>query len=204
MKRRNQASSRQISFSYLLIGSLAFLFFNVAMAQKSTPSTFKEEYAIFGIYLQNDSSTTNALGKDIWKKHFEADSMFPRIECFSADNRQILRLFFHYGGFRNSVAEFELLFTPSHYRKNKKVVSVKSAEFVSKNGVRLGMTRAQLIRIIGTNYKQNTTGEYEELIYYTDDTNNGILKKLGGVAYFIKCNFRKGKLCQYNFGFEYP
>jgi hypothetical protein len=204
MTRRNQASSWQIFFSCFLIGSLAFLFLNVAMAQKPTPSAFKEEYAIFGIYLQNDSSTEKVLGKEIWNKHFEADSMFPRIECFSADGGQILRLFFHYGGFKNSVAEFELLFTPSKYHKNKKVVNVKSPEFVSKNGVRLGMTKAQLIRIIGTNYKQNTTGGYEDLIYYTEDTNSGILKKLGGVAYFIKCKFRKGRLCQYNFGFEYP
>jgi hypothetical protein len=204
MIKRNQASSWQILFSRLLICSLAFLFLNVAMAQKPSSAAFKEEYAIFGIYLQNDSSTEKILGKEIWNKHFEADSMFPRIECLGADSRQMLRLFFHYGGFKNSVAEFELLFTPSKYQKNKNVVSVKSLEFVSKNGVRLGITKAQLIRLIGTNYKQNTMGEYEELIYYTENTNSGILKKLGGVAYFIKCKFKKGRLCQYNFGFEYP
>jgi hypothetical protein len=204
MIKRNQASSWQILFSRLLICSLAFLFLNVAMAQKPSSAAFKEEYAIFGIYLQNDSSTEKILGKEIWNKHFEADSMFPRIECLGADSRQMLRLFFHYGGFKNSVAEFELLFTPSKYQKNKNVVSVKSLEFVSKNGVRLGITKAQLIHLIGTNYKQNTMGEYEELIYYTENTNSGILKKLGGVAYFIKCKFKKGRLCQYNFGFEYP
>jgi hypothetical protein len=83
-------------------------------------------------------------------------------------------------------------------------VKVEPDVFESKNGIKLGMSESKVISLIGKKYKTTNTSKYKELIYYTEDTERGILKQLGGVAYFIKCRFVKNKLCQYNFGFEYP
>jgi hypothetical protein len=204
MIKRNQVNKKTQLFHKLLLSITCVLTALIGSSQSNKNTQFKEEYAIFGINLQDDNSTEKVLGKNIWEMHFEADEMFPRIECFNKDKHQILRLFFFYGGVQNSVAEFEVLYTPKKYKRNKKSISTAADIFKSNNGVSLGMSKSKVISLIGNHYKIKKTANYEELIYYTEDTNKGILKKIGGVAYFIKCRFIKGKLCQYNFGFEYP
>jgi hypothetical protein len=205
MIKRNQVNNNKIKLARkLFLSAISLLLVFLSFSQKNNNTSFKEEYAIFKIYLQDDKSTEGILGKNIWKKHFEANEMFPRIECISNNNRQILRLFFHYGGLQNSVAEFELLYMPQSYKKDRNVVKIDKSTFISKNGVELGMSKLSVINLIGKNYKVKNTKKYEELLYYTEDTTSGILKKIGGVAYFIKCRFVNGKLNQYNFGFEYP
>jgi hypothetical protein len=192
------------NFLKYFLSGIVVLFFAKGALSQTNKTSFREELGISNIYLEDATSLQKVLGKNIWDKHFEANEMFPRIECLNKEKTQILRLFFFYGGAKNNVAEFELLYLPLKYKKPKQIVSTNIVQFKSTNGIQLGMTKQAVIKIIGKNYKTEKKDGFEQITYYTDDTTKGILKKLSGVAYFIKCKFKNGKLWQYNFGFEYP
>ncbi|MGN6213653.1 hypothetical protein [Parafilimonas sp.] len=189
------------------IQSIVYFFFSLALfaQQKQTSNTFPIEKSICQIYLEDETTTTKALGANIWSKHFEADSMFPRIECINKSGTEGLRLFFHYGGTQNAVAEFELFYIPIGYKRPTKAVVLSTCQFKSGHNIMLGLSKEQVVTILGKSFEVVAKEDNrEEIKYYTDNPNAEVLKKYGGVAYFIKCIFEKNKLVQYNFGFEYP
>lgn len=183
-----------------------YIFFSVALfaQRKQNLNLFPIEKSICNIYLQDEKTTTKILGANIWDKHFETDSMFPRIECVNKNGSEGLRLFFHYGGVKNAVAEFELFSIGKRYKRPAKAITFNTYQFKSGHNITLGLTRRQIVNILGKNFKSTKGKNEEEIKYYTDDPNTEVLKKYGGVAYFIKCHFKNDKLVQYNFGFEYP
>jgi hypothetical protein len=174
-------------------------------SQKQNPSdSFPIEKSVFNIFLAEKKTLTKVLGINAWDKQFEADSMFPRIECLNKNKTEGLRLFFHYGGVKNSVAEFELFLTGGNYIKPAKAYALRITRFRTGKGIVLGLTKNQVIAILGKNGKHKKGLSGDELSYYTNNPNTSVLKVYNAVAYFIKCKFSKGKLIKYNFGFEYP
>lgn len=184
----------------ILYSFSSMLFF--AQKQKSVPFTMEE--SVCNIFLQDDRTTTKVLGAGIWEKHFEADGMFPRIECINENGTQGLRLFFHYGGSKNVVDEFELFEIGKGYKKPSRAIILKECEFKSGNRIALGMSKQQIIDIIGKRFISVREKEDEVMKYYTADQNATVLKKYRGVAYFITCRLKNNRLVQYNFGLEYP
>jgi hypothetical protein len=184
---------------------IIYIFFSlISFAQKQNLNPFPVEKSISNIYLQDEKTTTKILGANIWDKHFEADSMFPRIECINKNGSEGLRLFFHYGGVKNAVAEFELFSIGKGYKRPAKAVKYNIRQFKSGHNITLGLSKQQVLKILGKKFK-STKGKSEEKIkYFTDDPNTEVLKKYRGVAYFINCHFKDNKLVRYNFGFEYP
>lgn len=172
--------------------------------QQKKIEAFPIEKSVSNMHLQDPHTTTSVFGPDAWNKHFEADDMFPRVECVNINKTQGLRLFFHYGGTKNAVAEFEIFLVNKDYRKPDKAIQLKVDEFKSGAGVSLGLSREEVISLLGKRYKSMKKNEEEEIVYYTDDPNSDVLKIYNEIAYFIKCRFRKGRLVKYNFGFEYP
>lgn len=166
--------------------------------------SFPIEKSVYNIFLEDRKSLTSVLGINAWDKQFEADSMFPRIECLNKNKNEGLRLFFHYGGAKNCVAEFELFEVDKKYVKPVKAFLLSTTRFRTGKGLVLGITKKQVIAILGKNCKHKKRLLIEEFVYHTDNPNSNVLKAYNAVAYFIKCEFNKGKLVKYNFGFEYP
>lgn len=188
--------SLQLLF-YILFGLSLF-------AQKQTAIPFVIEKSVCNIFLQDETTTTKVLGNDIWDNHFEANNMLPRIECINKNGTEGLRLFFFYGGIKNAVAGFEVFSINKGYKKNVKAITLNITQFKSGNNIILGMSKQKVVNIIGKDFTSTKGKNKEEIKYYTDNPNSRVLKKYGGVAYFISCRFINNKLVQYNFGFEYP
>jgi len=187
-----------------LLTVVCFFISFTLFAQKQNAKPFTADISVCNIYLEDERTTTKILGRDIWNKHFEADSMLPRIECVNKSGTQGLRLLFHYGGTKNAVAQFELFEIKKGYKKPAKAVVFQNCDFKSGNKIMLGMDRQRLISIIGKNFKSSRKKNVEQIRYYTNDANAEILKKYDAVGYFIECRFKNNKLVNYSFGFEYP
>src|SRR4051812_10625237 len=112
-----------------LIQTVIYLCFSInLLAQpKQSSTTFPIEKSVNHIFLQDESTTIKQLGTNSWDKHFEADSMLPRIECINKTATEGLRLFFHYGGTKNSVAEFELLIISKEYKRPSQAISLNTS-----------------------------------------------------------------------------
>lgn len=164
--------------------------------QRLVPDT-----AVNGIRLNDYVSTEKVLGKNSWNKLFEQGKSLPRIELVNKPGTQALRLFFHYGGSKNAVDEFEILHIDSTYKAPKQVVALAAGEFVSSRNIKLGMSREEVVKILGANYKAHVDGSTERLAY-TMNEKAGFVKRYNQFGYYIKCIFSKGILVKYAFGFD--
>jgi hypothetical protein len=165
------------------------------------PARLVPDTAVNGIRLDDYNTTEKVLGKNIWNKQFEQAGSLPRIELVNKSKTQALRLFFHYGGSKNAVDEFEILCIDSTYKTPKQAVLIKDELFVTSRKIRLGITREEIVKILGNNYKTNTTGNTERLVYVLDQK-SGFVKRYNQYQYYIKCILNKGVVVKYAFGFE--
>ncbi|WP_142687372.1 hypothetical protein [Chitinophaga polysaccharea] len=157
--------------------------------------------AVNGIRLNDYVSTEKVLGKNIWNKLFEQGKSLPRIELVNKSKTQALRLFFHYGGSKNAVDEFEILLIDSTYKAPKQVVVLPAEVFVSSRKIRLGISREEVVKILGNNCKTHANGSTEQLTYAMNEK-AGFVKRYNQFGYYIKCIFSKGILVKYAFGFD--
>jgi hypothetical protein len=181
----------------LIFLSLLFVFtFSKGQQHKSfIPDTMVIQIKI------NDIGTTEAiLGKNIWQCLFESKGNLPRIELINKTKNQSLRLIFHYGGSKNSVDEFEILKIDSFYKIPTQAKVLKIDTFVTGNGIKLGISKDEIVRILGNNYKSNAKGKIEELLY-TLDSKAAFVKRYNQFEYYIRCLFKNGILVKYSFGF---
>ncbi|OKS88203.1 hypothetical protein RG47T_3667 [Mucilaginibacter polytrichastri] len=147
------------------------------------------------------------LGKNSWGREFEKEDGFgmPRIEVTNADKTQLLRLGFFEGDFENNVQAFQIQYLPANYKRSAKTAKINTPAFISALNIKLGMTKAEVIKRIGNSYKSTKDKGFAKLKWYTNDPNSAFLKEYKAVGYSIECKFdTSGKLTQYYFGFEYP
>jgi hypothetical protein len=202
---------RLIMKTYIKGLILCFIVFLMAASayaqQKATANLFNHDIGVSGIKLQSANSTTVVLGKNAWNGKFEKEDGFgmPRIEVINADKTQLLRLGFFEGDFENNVQAFQIQYLPANYKLSAKTAKINTPAFISALNIKLGMTKADLIKRIGNSYKASKDKGSAKLKWYTNDPNSSFLKEYKAVGYTIECKFdTNGKLSQYYFGFEYP
>jgi len=157
--------------------------------------------SVNNININDYKSTELILGKSIWNKQFEHAGSLPRIEIVNKTRTQILRLFFHYGGSKNSVDEFEIMNIDSVYKIPKQAIYLKDDQFITSNKICLGISKMDLVKKLGNSYKSSISGGIERLVYIIDNKSN-FVKRYNQYRYYIKCTFRNDTLIKYSFGFE--
>ncbi|MEI3800488.1 hypothetical protein SAMN05660461_6406 [Chitinophaga ginsengisegetis] len=180
---------------------IAVLVLSIQYSNAQQRVRFVPDTAVNSIHLNDYSTTEKVLGKNIWNKQFEQAKSLPRIELVNKSKTQALRLFFHYGGSKNAVDEFEILCIDSTYKMPKQTVLISDELFVTSRKIRLGITREEIVKILGDNYKTATAGDTEGLAYVLDQK-SGFVKRYNQYRYYIKCTLNKGVLVKYAFGFE--
>lgn len=175
--------------------------FLVVTARGQQNERLKPDTAVNNININDYKSTELLLGKNIWNKQFEHTGSLPRIEIVNKTKTQILRLFFHYGGSKNSVDEFEIMSIDSAYKIPKKAIYLKDERFITSNKICLGISKKDLVNKLGNSYKSSISGSIERLVYTIDDKSN-FVKRYNQYRYYIKCTFKNDILIKYSFGFE--
>lgn len=155
------------------------------------------------ILLENSSSTLKTLG-DVMS-HVNADADYPDAYFKSSGKGvEYLRVVFFPGNESNSLSQFEVGNTVELESKN--FIPIDYPSFKTESGIKIGMSKNQLLGIKGEDFIKRQVNGQEVLNYRIDDfASSTFLKKYNMPVYFAEYWFTNdGRLVKYKFGFEYP
>ncbi len=123
----------------------------------------------------------------------------------SRDNKQLLRLRHHAGDLVDSYLEAEV----KYGRDSRKPMNLRVYEFLSGKGIKLGMTRKQVVGRFGPCFRSETNGTSEVLRYEIKADAGALnaatlpapLKAANMPAYYAEYEFRGGRLIRFTFGY---
>ena len=152
-----------------------------------------------GITLRNSKSADNVIGTDnkVDKKE--------QYHFYSLMDAETLTLTQHLGDGKNQISIFSVSYSDKadHGYKQLKVET-----FQTEKGIKLGLTKQQLVDKLGNCYAVvDSTENCIELYYKIEnpkDSKTKILESNNMPAYYATYTFCKDKLRYYEFGFEYP
>lgn len=155
--------------------------------------------SVVGIKIRNAESTLNVLGKET-KLMGDSTHLF-----YSNDKKQKLELTVHSGDYYNQVSIFNI----SYADKSKlNLQQINSKEFETEKGIKLGISKRQIIEKLGTCYVVKDSSKNRiELNYRLElpnDSKTKILKTNNMPIYFATYKLTNDKLENIEFGFEYP
>lgn len=157
--------------------------------------------SVHGIALGDDDSTRRALGENYKAVPNDPNTDFPWYAFASRDGRQTLRLRSHAGGVVDSYLEFEV-----RRGRDPKAVPLAADSFVTGKGVRLGMTRKQVVALFGPCFTARRKGKTETLRYEIEEDVAGqtppVLKAANMPQYYAEYEFEDGRLIRFRFGHE--
>jgi len=155
--------------------------------------------SLSGILLRNSSSAGNIIGTD--NKTDERDHYY----FYSKFDRETLTLTQHPGDGQNQIAAFSVSFSDKAdhgYRQ------LNIDTFQTEKGIRLGLTKEEVIGKLGNCYAVIDSSKDCLEIYYRiespKDSRTKILATGNMPVYYATYTFCKNKLNYYEFGFEYP
>ena len=155
--------------------------------------------SVVGIKIRNAESTLNILGK---KTKLQGDSTHV---FYSNDKKQKLGLTVHPGDSNSEVSIFNI----SYADKSKlNLREINSKEFETEKGIKLGISKRQIIEKLGTCYiVKDSSKNSIELNYRLElpnDSKTKILKTNNMPIYYASYKLTNDKLENIEFGFEYP
>ena len=175
---------------------------------QATCKQVKAESDLVGIRIADEASSARILGpsrelpSEQDKTTDGADSDFPFVRIRSADGKQDAKLFEHYGAVVGAYSEIEV-----RSADPTKVAAKQLAtnELSTERGVKLGMRRAELVRLLGPCFRRERGKAGEAIIVYAiTDPKHVLLTRSGMPSYFAHYAFMNDRLAWFRFGFEYP
>lgn len=163
--------------------------------QLSNPDT-----SVFDIILYDRESSIRQVGEKF--APIEEGMDMPYENFCTEDKKQTLTLFFHYGGFKNSFAEFQV----KTYSPSDSAALLKTTSFVTNSGIKLGISKIKVVSILGNCFKTIQNDKSKEIIKYiiNDFEHSSFLKRFNMPIYYAEYEFESDKLIRFRFGFEYP
>ncbi|CAD0009531.1 hypothetical protein FLACHUCJ7_04278 [Flavobacterium chungangense] len=155
--------------------------------------------SVVGIKIRNIESTLNILGK---KTKLKGDSTHV---FYSSDKKQKLGLTVHPGDYYSQVSVFNISYS-GNSKKNFR--QINSKEFETEKGIKLGITKRQIIEKLGTCYivKDSTTNgiSLNYRLELPNDSKTKLLRSNNMPIYYAAYRLTNDKLENIEFGFEYP
>ena len=154
------------------------------------------------LFLNNSSSIQKVFGDVMPLLNKEAD--LPDLYMFSNSKQEYLRLVFLPGSSKNSISQFEVGYLKK-MPKGVKATDSRLAIIVTESNITLGISKLQVIKLKGNDYKEEKNGEETVVEYNVNDFESSVfLKRYNMPSYFAKYWFFEDKLIKFRFGFEYP
>lgn len=157
--------------------------------------------SVFGILLEDSASVAKQVGKVLVLKDLD-EALPAQYTVFSEDEKQKLTLIFHPGNITNRFSEFMVGPVPAGEQRP----TVKTKIFVTNSGIQLGLSKAQVIAILGACYQASAPDRDTDILrYHIDDfANSAFLKRYNMPIYYAEYTFEKDVLTAFKFGFENP
>ncbi len=175
-------------------------------AQSCRP--LRAESDVAGVRIADVDSSRRVFGDSSKLNHFQekdahgADQDFPYVRFLSRDGQQEARFYIHYGDSVGSYNEIEVMPVT---RAGRDAMRLQASSLATERGVKLGMRRTELIRLLGPCHaKERRAGGLERISYKIEDEGHALLKRSGLPSYYARYDFKGGKLVQFRIGFDYP
>jgi hypothetical protein len=186
----------------VLLGSATF----VSAGPKSIPRV--ADLSIAGIKLDDAKSSRAVLGREISSSTdpalIEDNAEMPHAIAVNKAGTQVLTLYVHYGGEVMAFSEFRVSLASETNLTGKPIKLAGVATFVTGKGIKLGLSEAQLIKILGPPQERSSGSGAVILDYRIEDPEAGQLLHYPADLYYGTYSFKAGKLTEFRFGFHYP
>jgi hypothetical protein len=181
---------------------------SVSAEPESVPKV--ADFSVAGIKLGDAKSSRAVLGRKISSGTdpalIEDDTEeMPHAMATNKAGTQVLTFYFHYGDEVMAFSEFKISLASETKLTGKPIKLAGVATFVTGKGIKLGLSEAQLTRILGPPQERSSTKDAVILDYQIQDSEAG--KWFGGYTgdlYYGTYTFKAGKLTEFRFGFRYP
>ena len=163
-------------------------------------STESHDTTINGkIKLRNSASAESNLGDAMARLDTTKD--LPDVFFKNKTGTEFLRLVFFPGDNKNTFSVFEV----SKANANQNASSSSFANFTTESGIKLGLSKAEVIKRSGKDYKEIKSENATKLRYEIDEKKDKeFLTRYNMPLYFVEYIFKNDLLEKYTLGFEYP
>jgi hypothetical protein len=170
----------------------------IAQAPKSGPGCNlpNADTVIHGIGLADEQSAIRVLGRGYETVIADPGTDLAWVIFASRDSKQLLALRHHPGYADQSFMEAEVKFG----RHDRKPLKLPVYEFVSGRGIKLGMTRRNVVRALGPCFSSTLRGRSEMLRYELLDQSAALLRAVRSLKYYAEYEFESGRLVRFRFG----
>ncbi|MCC6725955.1 MAG: hypothetical protein IT258_15715 [Saprospiraceae bacterium] len=155
--------------------------------------------SVAGIKIRNIESSLTILGKQM---KLEGDSTHV---FYSSDKKQKLGLTVHPGENYSQVSIFNISYSDN---SKQNVQQIKSKEFETEKGIKLGISKREIIEKLGTCYVAKDSTKNGLVLNYRlelpNDSKTKLLKSNNMPIYYAIYRLTNDKLENIEFGFEYP
>lgn len=159
------------------------------------------DISLSGVILRNPASSVKVLGKDI---KVTEDESGPNYSVYNRNKTEVARFVMHEGDNLNTFSEIKVKYADS--KKKKDLPSLNSVtNFVTGKKIKLGMSKEELFKILGSKHKTNKEEKTTIVKYMISDfQNSDFLQENNMPLYYGEYKFKKDKLIEFSFGFESP
>ncbi|MBW3521160.1 hypothetical protein [Chryseobacterium sp. NKUCC03_KSP] len=167
---------------------------------KNSNCIFSEpDTSLSGIILRNSESATKIVGSE------NSIDKLDNYRFYSTLKNEILTLTQHPGDSKNQIS---IIKVERSDRKNDGFKELNFDTFKTEKGIKLGLTKKQIIEKLGNCYAPiDSTKGYIELYYVIEqpkDSKSKILENNKMPVYFASYKLWNDRLEKFEFGFEYP
>ncbi|MEG1592096.1 hypothetical protein [Chryseobacterium sp.] len=155
--------------------------------------------SLSGIILRNSESAAKIVGSE------NSVNSLGQYRFYSKLESEILTLTQHPGDSKNQIS---IIKVEKSNKKNGGFKELNFDSFKTEKGIKLGLTKKQIIQKLGHCYAPiDSTKDYIELYYVIEqpkDSKSKILENNNMPKYFASYKLWNDRLEQFEFGFEYP
>ena len=155
--------------------------------------------SVSGIEIRDGKSVIRILGKIL--KRLEGDSTH---NFYSKNKDQLLSMTVHAGDGNDLVSIFKVKYA-GKYKPEYRQTGI--AHFGTEKGIQLGISKAEVIKKLGKCFTSKRQKDQEFISYRIESppaSKTKLLERHNMPIYYAVYSFKKDKLVQFEFGFEYP
>ena len=157
------------------------------------------DISLCGIALRDSESAIKIIGNN------DISNEFGEYHYYSNSESETLTLTQHPGDGKFQISIFKV---ENSKKISNKYPKINFNTFKTQNGIKLGMSKKQIIEKLGNCYAPiDSTNNYIEIYYRIEtpkDTKTKLLEKNNMPIYYACYKLLNDKLANYEFGFEYP
>lgn len=156
---------------------------------------------VLGIVLDHPESAKNAFGLKLEPE--DPDAIHLRMALCNQDKHEKLVLSFYERDIAIIISELQVerVHTP---HADCIVPPQYIAHFMSGKGVHLGMSRNEVVRILGNGYVKHPHPDEQVISYRIDNKDSPVLQRHNVPAYYGQYHFKENRLVKFVMGFELP